>query len=347
MDGAKPIERVHRQIPAGSEISRLYLAARYYLEKRTEEGLRTSIATYYRILDIDPSLALAWAGLASAYRHLSVWGHASPTSVCPKAKSAALRAIDLDDSLGEAHTTLAAVLMEYEWDLVQAEHAFHDALELQPDHSLTHQLYGKCLACLGQHTRAIASLRRAEELNPLSPSMSVSLGRHGYLLARMYDQAVQHFCTILQSDPDFWLAHRFLGWTYVLRGDHAAALAEFETARRLADNAATMVGLGYAFAVCGERTRAEGMLAELRELGRRAYVSPDDYAIIYIGLGDRDQAFTWLEKAAADRSEWLCKFGVDPVLDPLRSDPRFKKLAQRVVGIGTEGEASSRHDSRG
>lgn len=311
---------------AGEETSRLCLAARYYLEKRTEAGLRKGIATYYQALDADPAFAPAWAGLAAAYHRLSVWGHVSPHSACPKAKSAALRAIELDGSLGEAHTTLAAILMEYEWDLTKAEQTFRHALALTPDHAYAHQWHGKCLACMGRHADAIAALRCAEKLEPLSRTITVSLARHGFILARMYDEAVQQLRKTLQTDPNFWLAHRFLGWAYLFHGDPTAALAEFETARCLDDNAATVSDLGHAYAAAGQPAKAREMLDDLAQRARQGYISPDRLAIVHISLGDKDEAFVWLRKAVEDRSEWLCKIRVDPILDPLRSDPRFPEL---------------------
>ena len=211
-------------------------------------------------------------------------------------------------------------------------------MELTPDDANAHQLYGKCLACQGRHSEAIAELRRAEELNPLSAILSTDLGRHGFFLARMYDQAAVQFRKVLQTDPDFWLAHRFLGWALLFQGEQAEALAAFTTARRLHDNWATLSNLGYAYAVSGQPAKAHEVLDELTELASRRYVSPDCQALVFIGLGDKDKAFSWLEKVVADRSEWPCKFRVDPVLDPLRSDLRFDALLRRTplgVEMGT------------
>jgi tetratricopeptide (TPR) repeat protein len=316
--------------PTDDETRRLYLAARYHLEKRSEEAHRKSIATYYQILDRDPPWAPAWTGLAFAYHVLSAWGYASPTSACPKAKAAAQRALALDNSLGEAQGVLATILMEYEWDLAGAERAFQRALQLKPNDADAHRLYGKCLACQGRHSEAIAELRRAEELDPLSALLSTDSGRHGFYLARMYDQAVLQFRKVLQTDPDFWLAHRFLGWALLFQGKHAEALAAFETARRLYDNWATLSNVGYAYAVSGQPAKAREVLDALTDLARQRYVSPDCQALGYVGLADRDQAFAWLDKAVEDRSEWPCKFRVDPVLDPLRTDPRFDALLRRT-----------------
>ncbi len=318
--------------PGGDDAYRLYLAACYFLEKRTEEGLRKSIALYYQLLDKDPTFALGWAGLGFAYHLLSVRGYSSPNYASPKGMSAALRAIDLDDSLAEAHTTLGAILTGYLWDFAGAERAFQRSLELKPDHGRAHQLYGKCLACMGRHDEAIAEFRRAQELDPLSTVISSDLGRQGFCYARRYGQAVQQIRTMIETDPTFWLAHYSLGWVYLFQSRFPEALTAFETASRLDDNPESLVGLGYAYAAAAQPAKAKEALEQLTELARHRYVSPINQAIVYIGLDDKDQAFAWLEKAYEERAEWLCKIRVDPVFDPLRSDSRFLNLLQRVTG---------------
>ncbi len=320
------------QAPRSDEVSRLYLTARYFLEKRTEESNRKSIATYYQILDRDPSFAPAWAGLAFAYHLLGVRGHASPTSASPKGKSAALQALELDDSLAEAHTSLAAILLDHDWDFAGAERAFRRALELKPDYAVAHQLYGKCLACMGRHAEAIAAIRRAQQLHPLATIFSATLGRHGYFYARRYDEAVREFRKTIETDPTFWIAHYFLGWAHVCQGNFPEALKAFTTASQLDDNPEMLVGLGYAHAASAQPAKAREALDALTALGQRRYVNPVNQGIVYIGLGDWDQAFTWLEKAVEEHAEWLCKIRVDPVFDPLRSDSRFLDLQRRVTG---------------
>jgi serine/threonine-protein kinase len=327
---AKPAQT---PVPVAGEGARLQLAARYYMEKRTEDGVRQAIATYRHLLDADPACAPAWAGLASAYRLLSVWGHAAPTAACPKARAAALRAVTLDGTLGEAYSTLAAVQLEYDWDLTAAEATFHQALALAPASAEVLMQYGKCLACLGRFDEAIAALRRAEELDPLSPTASNALGRHGYLLARRYDEAVRQFQKSLETEPGFWLSHRFLGWAQLFRGDHAAALAAFEAARRCNDGPMTQVGVAYAHAAAGRPAPARAALAALTPLADTNPIVPDACGLLCIGLGDRGAALTWLYRAAEGRSEWLSKIAVDPMLDALRGEPRFVELRGRVKGI--------------
>ncbi len=331
-----PAEKANRSQhfpPGHDQAYRLYEAACYYLEKRTEEGLRKSIATCYQALDKDPSFALAWATLAHGYRLLGGSGHVSPTSVCPKGKSAALRAIALDDSLGQAHTALAAILMDYDWDLVRAERSFQRALELNADNALAHRWYGKCLACMGRYPEAIAEIRIAQNLDPLAMNISSVLGRTGFFFARLYDQAVQQLRKAVDTEPTFWIAHAHLGWAYLFQGKIPEALSAFATARQLDDNPETLMGLGYAYASSAEVEKAKDTIDTLMELARHRYVDPINLAIVYIGLEDKDQAFVWLEKACEEHSEWVCKIRVDPVFDSLRSDSRFSTVIRRITGI--------------
>jgi tetratricopeptide (TPR) repeat protein/predicted Ser/Thr protein kinase len=328
--GANSITPVVQRHPQVAEAHRLCLNGRYYWNKRTEDGLRKSIACYYQALDEVPTHALAWTGLADAYHQLGLWGHAPPISTGPRAKSAALKAIELDGSLGEAHTALAVILKDFDWDFDGAERAFQRALELNPAHALTYQWYGECLACMGRHTEAIAALCRAQDLDPLSININTTVGRHGFYFARQYENATAQLRKTIETDPTYWIAHSFLGWVYLFRGHFPEALATFETARRLDDNPETLAGLGYCHAVSGQHDKAKQCLDALTELARHRYVTPVNLALVFSGLGDRGQAFTWLDKACDDRSQWLSEIRVDPAFDPLRSDPRFADLLQRM-----------------
>jgi serine/threonine protein kinase/Tfp pilus assembly protein PilF len=320
----------HERHPQNTDAYRLYLKGRHYWNKRTEDGLRKSIAFFYQALDTEPDYAPAWAGLADAYHQLGLWGHAPPTTACPKAKSAALKAIQLDESLGEAHTTLAVILKDYDWDFVGAERAFRRALEFTPDQALTHQWYGECLACMGRHAEAIAQLRRAQELDPLSLSIGTTLARHGFFYAREYAEAAHQLRKTIATDPTFWIAQNFLGWVYLFQGLSVEALGAFEAARTLDDTPETLVGLGYCHATSGQPAKAQESLDALSELARHRYVAPVNLAVIYAGLGDKVQAFSWLEKACDDHSQWLSEIRVDPAFDSLRADQRFVTLLRRM-----------------
>jgi tetratricopeptide (TPR) repeat protein len=313
-----------------SEAERLYLAGRYFWHKRTEESLRKSIASFYQALDADPTFALAWAGLADAYHQLGLWGHAPPTSACPKAKSAALRAIELDGELPEAHAALAVILKDYDWDFVGAERAFQKALKLNPQYATAHHWHAECLAAMGRHGEAIAEFRLALDLNPLATNISTILARHGYFYARQYDQAAEQLRTTIAMDSTFWVAHFFLGWVYVLQQNGPGALQAFEAASQLDDNPETLVGLGYAHAVFGRPAEARKYLDALTTLAQTRYVAPVNFGVLCIGLGDFDQAFQWLDRACDDHSQWLSDIGVDPTFDPIRSDSRFASLLRRI-----------------
>jgi serine/threonine protein kinase/Flp pilus assembly protein TadD len=313
-----------------NEAHALYLKARHYWNKRTEDGLRKSITFSNQALDREPSFALAWAGLANAYHQLGHWGLAPPGTAYPRGKSAALKAIALDESLTEAHLALAVILKDYDWNFAGAERAFRRALQQKPDHASGHQWYGQCLACMGRHGEAIAELRRAREFDPLALIHDAVLGRHGYFFARLYEQAREQLNQTIQTDPSFWIAQNFLGWVCLFQGDVAAALAAFAKAQALDDNPENLVGLGYGHALAGQPARARESLDALTALAPERYLAPINLALVYTGLSDRDQAFNWLTKACDDHSQWLSEICVDPAFDPLRSDPRFDALIQRM-----------------
>ncbi len=273
---------------------------------------------------------MAWAGLADAYNQLALWGHAPPTTACPKGKSAALRAIELEEHLPEAHSTLANILKDYDWDFTGAERAFQRALELNPHHAITHQWYGECLASMGRHDEAIAELELARDLDPLLTNLNTALARHGYFYARQYDRTAKLLRTTLATDSNFWIAHHFLGWLHITQDHGPDALREFQAASQLDDNPEIIVGLGYAHALCHQTAAAQECWDALSELSKSRYLSPINFAILCIGLKDFDQAFLWLDRAYDDHAQWLSDLGVDPLFDPLRADPRFVRLLRRV-----------------
>jgi serine/threonine protein kinase/Tfp pilus assembly protein PilF len=283
--------------PQDTEAHALYLKARHHWNKRTEDGLRTSIAFFNQALDREPTFALAWTGLADAYHQLAHWGLAPPRTAGPRAKSAALKAISLDESLTEAHLALAVILKDYEWNFAEAELVFRRALEQSPEDASGHQWYGQCLACMGRRAEAIAELRRAQELDSVALIHDAVLGRHGYFFARQYDRAREQLHQTVLTDPTFWIAQSFLGWVYLFQGDVAAGLAAFRTAQELDDNPENLVGLGYGHALAGEPAQAKACIDALAALAPKRYVAAINIALIFTGLGDKDQAFAWLEKA--------------------------------------------------
>jgi serine/threonine protein kinase/Tfp pilus assembly protein PilF len=326
----QPEEQRRWRVPQDPEAHSLYLKARHHWNKRTEDGLRNSIAFFNQALDREPTFALAWAGLADAYHQLAHWGLAPPRTACPRAKSAALKAIELDESLTEAHLALAVILKDYDWDFSEAERVFRRALQQSPEHASGHQWYGQCLACMGRHTEAIAELRRAQVLDSVALIHDAILGRHGYFYARQYDRAQEQLHLTVLTDPTFWIAQSFLGWVYLFQGDVAAGLDAIRKAQELADNPENLVGLGYGHALAGEPAKAQACIDALAALAPQRYVAAINIALIFTGMGDKDQAFAWLDRACDDHCQWLSEIRVDPAFDPLRSDPRFAALLERM-----------------
>jgi TolB-like protein/Tfp pilus assembly protein PilF/class 3 adenylate cyclase len=311
----------------------LYLKGRYHCNKRNEKGLRTGITLFKDALDEDPAFAKAWAGLADCYALLGCWGFDAPRHSYPKAKAAAEKAIALDDYLAEAHASLAVTRKDYEWDWAGAGHEYRRALELNPSYALGHHWYGEYLACVGKHPEAIKELEQACELDPLSPMIAATLGRHGYYFARDFERACEQLRKVTRRDPEFWVAHNFLGWVLTLTGEWPRAIEEFTIAHQLDQNAETLVGVGYVQGLTGNVDAARETLAQLAMLRRNSYVQPVSIALIHVGLAENDEAFAWLDKAYDENAQWLSEIKTDPAFDPLRSDARFAELLERI-GLG-------------
>jgi TolB-like protein/Tfp pilus assembly protein PilF len=310
------------------EAYHLYLKGRFHWRKHTEEGLTRGIEYFEQAIRLDPCYALAYAGLADSYYRLSNM-YLSPRECYPKAKAAALKALEIDHLLAEAHTSLAFIKFRYDWDWPGAEEESQVAIELNPGYALARTGYGVFLMLMGRFDEAMIELLLAQQLDPLSLWMNVSFGMNLYL-SRQCDQAIEHYQKTLEIDPNFFSAHYALGRAYALKGNFAGAIGELEEACSL-DNSTAMFGsLGYAYAASGKRDKALKILNKLKQLSRQHYVSPYTQALIYTGLGENDRAFEWLEKAYADRNDFLVWLKVDPELDRLRADPRFTDLLRRV-----------------
>jgi serine/threonine-protein kinase len=322
--------RLSRPRTENAEAYRCYLQGRHHWNKRTAEGLKKSIKLFEQAIDIDPTYALAYTGVADAYLNLGGWGHVAFREAYPRAKAAAARALAIDESLAEAHVSLAMVQKEYDWDWTGAGRAYERALQLNPNYAVAHQWYGEYLAAVGRHSEAIAAFKRAIDLDPLSLIIHASLGRHGYYFARQYDQAIAQLQKTLDMDDNFWVGRLWLGWTYAYIGRLSEALAELHTARRLDNNLEIVAALGYAYARGGQRIEAQQVLDELQQMSRQRYVSPMLGALIAVGMGENEQAFGWLEQCYADRAQMMSELKAEPAFDPLRADPRFADLLRRV-----------------
>jgi len=309
-----------------------YLKGRYYWNQRTADGMKRAIGYFEQAIQQDPNSALAYAGLADAYDIMaSAIIEAVPTKdAYPKAKEAALRAVQLDDSLAEAHTSLATMSFNYDWNWPAAERELKRALEIDPNYATAHQRYSIYLMAMGRTDESLTEMTRAHTLDPLSVSINFSLGWRLFF-AHRYDDAIAQLRATLEMDPNFALAHRVLGQVYEQKGQLSDAILELQTAARLSSDSPLVLGaLGHAYAHAGRRRDAEQVLQHMLAKNSERYVSPIHIAEVYAGLGDRESTFQWLDKALQDRSNGLVFLKVDPGFDILRSDPAFLEVLRKV-----------------
>jgi len=316
------------------EAYQLYLKGRYYWNKRTEEGFRKAIGYFSEATEKDRNYALPYAGLADSYILLGEYALLPAKEAHAKAREAAMKALELDDTLGEAHTALADVKTDYDWDWPGAEREFRRAIELNPGYATAHQGYGERVSALGWHEEALAEIKRALQLDPLSLIINDA---NGLILLRAGrdDLAIEQLGKTLEMDPNFALAHFDLGQVYLRKGRFAEAVAESQMASALSPDIAWYKGeLGYAYARAGKSAEARKLLSELKsaqeEHSKRMYVSWYDVAYIYAGLGEKDQAFACLEKAYEQHDARLVEAKVEVLFDSLRSDARFADLLRRI-----------------
>jgi len=312
------------------EAYRLYLKGRYFWNKRLVEGLKKAGEYFHRATEIDPDYALAYVGIADCYNMLSFFSGFSPKEFYPKAKQAVAKSLELDEALAEAHASLALVEMMADHDWVGAEHRFQRSIKLNPAYTPARQWYAKLLTALGRHDEALAEIKRAQDLDPLSLIIGAIVG-FVYYYAREYEQVIYHSQKNLELDPHFALTYWDLGWAYQQKGIYDEAVATFQKAVSLSGGGTKMVSeLGYTYAISGRKREAENQLQRLLRLSKKHYVSPYEIALIYVGLGRNDDALTWLEKAVEDLAwESIC-LQVEPKLDRLRTDSRFIGLTKRV-----------------
>ena len=306
----------------------LYLKGRYFLMKFTKEDLEKGRGYFSQAIALDPNYALAYDGL-SAYYEYNEDMYLPPLEVMPKAKEAAMRALELDDSLAEAHMDLANYYFLFDWDWAAAEREYRRALELNPNYAQTHEFYSWFLVMVGREQEGIAEAKRAAELDPLSLEINAALGYSLYL-AHRYDEAIAQLRKTVDLDPNYWVALEYLAGALEQKGESSEALQDFHKAV-LAGNTSEASGyLGRAYALSGNPDDARKVLQDLVEQYKRKQIGSYMIATVYAALGEKDQAFTWLEKAYEDRTEYLPGLKVAPEMDPLRSDPRFKDLLRRM-----------------
>lgn len=318
--------------PVSTESYDNYLKGRYYWNKRSQEGLTQAINYYQAAIEKDPRYALAYAGLADCYSIIgsAIVGTVAATDVAPKARAAALKSLELDNTLAEAHTSLATVRFNYDWDWNSAASGFRRAEELNPSYATAYQRNSLYLMSMGRASESIAEMNRAHDLEPLSISTNFSLGWRLYM-AREYDQAIEQLRNTIDMDPGFVLPHLVLGQAYEQKKAYDHAIAELRRAADISQNSPpVLAALARVYAVSGKTAEARNLLDRLTQQSKRQYVSPFYVAIVYAGLGENDKAIDWLEKAYADHSNAIVFLKVDPQLDVLRSNPRFHELQRKL-----------------
>lgn len=322
--------RLTKRSPTNPEAYRLYLEGRYYTEKFTKEGVSKGIDCFRRAIQLDPTYALAYGGLAFAYSDGEDDFFLAPRESMPMAAQAAKMALELDDTLPEAHLEMGIVHYWYDYDWDAAGKELRQAVELGPNYAHAHEYYGWYLISLGRTAEGIAESKLAMELDPLSSQVLSDVGANFYF-ARRYDLAMDTLLKLLDVDPDYWYGRMLLGLTYEARGDLSHALSECQRAVQVQTTIPwPSAELGHAFAIAGKKREAEEILKTLNQRPRESYVPPYNLAEIYIGLGNKEKALASLEQAYADRSMFLTFLTVDPEFDGLHSDPRFRALARRV-----------------
>jgi len=311
------------------EAYQFYLKGNYAWNKHTEEDLRKAIEYFNQAIEKDSNYALAYTGLANSY---GVMGnnYLPPHEAFPITKAYAAKALEIDETLAEAHTSMAAVRLFYDWNWAEAEKELKRAQVLDPNDADAHDLYAVYLDAMGRLDEAMAETKRAQELDPLSLMFSTNVGIESYY-ARQYDEAIAQLEKTINLDSRYNPAYLWLGQAFEQKKMYREAIATFEKGMSQGErHPKLLASLGHTYALAGERGRANKVLYELREMSKRRYVSPYLFAVVYVGLGDKEQAFTGLEKAYQDRSFFLIWLKVEPQFDSLREDPRFQNLLRRI-----------------
>jgi TolB-like protein/lipoprotein NlpI len=321
---------------ANLEAHELYLKGRYLWNRRTGDNLKKALNYFQQAAEKDPNYALAYTGIADSCALIPVYGAGTPQEYYPRAKAAAQKALELDDTLGEAHTSLANVFFRY-LELAHSAKEFERSIELNPNYPTAHQWYGRLtLLAMGQFDRAMAEAKRAVELDPISPIGRTDVATV-YMVAKRYDEAIAQLRNTLEIDPDFYWAHRQLGLALELKGAPSDAVVEYQRASELNDDPRVLAFIGHAEASMRRETEAREILAQLTDASKTRYVSGYSFAVIHLALGEKDQALDWLEKDARDRTGFEINFiKVDPYLDPLRGNPRFEALVSKILSGSVE-----------
>jgi tetratricopeptide (TPR) repeat protein len=304
-----------------------YLKGRHFWNKRTPEGLNKAIHYFEQAIGLDPNYALAYAGLADSYNVAGFWVYLSPKDAFPKAAAAAAVALELDDTLAEAHASLGWATLHHERDRVTAEMEYRRAIEMNPGFVTGHQWYALFLMQEARFDEAFPELERALEIDPLSLAVSFNIGLL-LLFTKRYNEAVTQLRRTLELEPNYFIARNFLALSYWFKSMPEECLAEYQRCVDL--SSANLAALGFGYAITGKSAEARAVLHELEDGVSHAYVSPVSLAQIYLHLGETDRAFEYLERGYEERDPWLLWNKVNPVFDSLHSDPRFQDLLARI-----------------
>lgn len=322
-------KRLTKRSTESTEAYQLYLKGRFFWNKRTEEGLRQSIEYFQQAIEKDPTYAAAYAGISDCYTILVVRHGMSSADGLPRAKAAAMKALEIDNTLAEGHTSLAHAML-HNWEWAEAEREFGHALALNHGDAMAHNFFGEYLLAVGQIEQAIIELKKAQEIDPLSLIIN-SVAAWTYYFARQYDQAIEECRKTLEIDANFSWARYRLGQAYERKGMFDEAIAELQKAKQLSQgNNEISAALGHAYAVSGKKEEAQNILDELLQESEQGTCSPYDIGLIHAGFGEKDRAFHWLEKAYQELDSKIIHLQVDPRLEGLHSDPRFTELVQRL-----------------
>lgn len=305
-----------------------YLKGRYFWNRRTEQGFGLAIREFQSAIDSEPDYAQAWAGLADSYNLSSSYGLMPAKVYMPKAREAALHALHLDDSLAEAHTSLASVAQNLDWDWPTAEREYRRAIELNPNYATAHHWYAECLALQGRFPEAFTEMAKARELDPLSLIIGADYGAILYF-SRNYGQAIQQFHTVLEMDPDFPRAH-MISYVYVEEGRFPEALEFVERWQSDGHTVWATPMKAYTYGRWGKRSDAERAVQEMISSNRRDRLDPSTFVVSNLGLGNKKEALDWLEKAFAERSPFITALKVDPLYDPLHTEPRYHAILKQM-----------------
>lgn len=322
--------KLAKSYSTNAEAYQLYLRGRYQLLKNTPAEIQSAISHFRQAIEIDPSYGLAHVGLADAYRVLALSGESPATEALPQTKAAAQKAVEIDDALAEAHAALGLVIYWYDWDFAEAENQFNRAVELDPNSADTHQAYANLLSYTGRHAEALAEIKRARELDPLNVRTGALEGSI-LINAGRPDDALAKLQKTLELEPNYWFASQYVASAYIEKGMFAEAVTEAQKARELSGASTRPTGFrGYALAKAGRRAEARAELEALLTLSKGRYVSPYNIAMIYNGLGERDETLAWLERGYLEREPRMVFLRAEPKWNNLRADPRFQDLLRRV-----------------